>query len=120
MDEDQIPLAELSLSQLRTLEKAVPREIERKEREQRRLAFEAVEQRAQEVGLSRADLRARFSGNGVHGKSPKPERLYRHPETHQEWAGRGRRPQWVKEFEAQGGDLATIEMRAESGNADPA
>jgi len=120
MDAEQISLRELSLGQLRALEKLVPREIERKEREQRRLAFEAVEKKAQEVGLSKAELRERFGGNGVNGKSPKPERLYRHPETHQEWAGRGRRPQWVKEFEAQGRDLATIEIRAESGNAEPA
>ena len=110
MSMHEIALDRLSLSQLRQLEKDVPKEIDRQEREQRRLAFEAVEKRAAEMGLSKSDLRARFGGGGSNGKAPKPDKLYRHPETGQTWAGRGRRPQWVTRFEEEGGRLESLQV----------
>lgn len=109
----QVDLGQLSLGELQRLEREVPKQIERVERERRRVAFEAVEKTAAEMGLSKADLRAKFGGAGK-AKDAKPETGYRHPETGQTWAGIGRRPRWVNEFEAQGGDLASIEIRPRS------
>jgi len=111
MNATEFGLERMSLHDLRALEKELPKQIERVEREQRRLAFEEIEKKAAEVGLSKADLRSRYGGSVAAAKSAKLTTIYRHPETGEEWAGRGRRPRWVNEFEAQGGDLTSIEIR---------
>jgi DNA-binding protein H-NS len=114
MNDTEFGLERLSLEDLRALEKELPKQIERVEREQRRMAFDEIEKKAAEVGLSKADLRSRYGGSVSATKPPKPTTVFRHPDTGDEWAGRGRRPQWLNEFEAKGGDLSSIEIRSES------
>ncbi len=100
----------MSLTELRQLERELPKQIDRVEREERRIAFQAVEKAAVQAGLTKSDLLGHYGGSRK-GAAAKVTTGFRHPETGQVWAGRGRRPHWVNEFEAKGGDLAAIEIR---------
>jgi len=103
----------MSLTELRQLERELPKQIDRVEREERRIAFKSVEEAAAQAGLTKSDLLGHYGGS----RRSNPAKVttgFRHPQTGQVWAGRGRRPQWVNEFEANGGELKNIEIRPES------
>ncbi|MGH0028486.1 MAG: H-NS family nucleoid-associated regulatory protein [Myxococcota bacterium] len=58
----------------------------------------------------------------AHLKSQGPERsgpcIYRDPNTGRTWAGRGRKPNWIKAFEASGGSLQQLLLRDEAAGSD--
>ncbi len=107
-------ISKMNVAELQDLQRAVGTRIDSLKKENRRRAFEAVEKKAEEMGLSRSDLKGRYGGNGKGATANRPVPRYRHPDTGQTYSGRGRRPTWVKEFEANGGDLASIEIRKEN------
>jgi DNA-binding protein H-NS len=88
-------LAQMSLADLKTLEKRVTKAIVTFEERQKLAALKAVEEKAREMGFSLSELTGVASGSG-RGKSktagiPK----YANPsDPTQTWTGKGRRPDW--------------------------
>lgn len=101
-------ISNLSLAQLKELERLIPKEIRRREAQERARVRKELEAFVQARGFSLDDLiggqtveRVRSGKTG--GKvAPK----YRHPQQGDlEWTGRGRQPKWVQAWLAQGGSL---------------
>lgn len=95
-------LTSLSLVHLRELSQELPKEIERREKEERANVRAEIEQLARERGFDLADL------IGVQEKKPKitvavKYRLPQNPTL--SWTGRGRKPKWVEEHLENGGTM---------------
>lgn len=99
----KIDLNSFSLTDLKQLQRDVTKAIDGYEDRQRQEARAELEQKARELGFSLNELveaPRRKSGRKVF--PPK----YRHPENPElTWSGRGRRPEWIKEFTENGGQL---------------
>ena len=95
----------LSVSELKTLLAQIPKEIERRQKDEKVRLLKDLESMAAERGFSLSDLL---------GESPKKERApvsvkYRHPNNDSlAWTGRGRQPKWVTEFLQNGGNLEQL------------
>lgn len=86
-----INLADMSLKDLRQLQKDVAKAIASYEDRRKKEALAALEAKAAEMGFSLSDL---TSGKGGKISAPK----YRNPEdATQTWTGRGRKPTWFKD-----------------------
>ena len=93
-------LDEMSLDELRSLQKQVSRAIDGYKERQRQKALSELESKAQEMGFSLSDLvgSKRMRKGGI----PK----YRHPDDPTvTWTGKGRRPDWIKSALAEGKSL---------------
>lgn len=87
----------LSLKELKKLRKDVDKTIANFKDRQKREALAELEKKAAEMGFSLAEL----TGAGKIKKVSAPK--YRNPaDASQTWTGRGRIPQWMKDFEASG------------------
>lgn len=85
-------LDQMTLEELKQLEKDVTKAIKSFETRKKREALEAVEAKALEMGFSLAELTS--------GAKPKTVAAakYRHPENPSKtWSGRGRKPKWFLE-----------------------
>ena len=83
----------LSLDELKTLQKQVAKAIYDFEENRRKDALAAVEAKAKEFGYSLTDLTGKTK---TKSKASPPK--YRHPEKPAlTWSGRGRQPAWIKE-----------------------
>jgi DNA-binding protein H-NS len=88
-----IDLNNMSLSELKKLQKNVTKAIDGYQDRQRKDALAAAEAAAKELGYTLADLA------GLSSKKPKTFTApkYRHPENAEmTWTGRGRQPEWMK------------------------
>lgn len=92
----EINLHDMSLDDLKALQKKVAKAIASFEDRQKAEALAAVEAAAKEAGFSLKELLGSSSG----GKAPTAPK-YRHPENPElTWTGRGRKPNWfVEAFE---------------------
>ena len=91
----------LTLKELKKLRKDVDKTIADFEDRKKREALAELEKKAAEMGFSLSDL-----ANVGKVKKVNPPK-YRDPnDSDQTWTGRGRIPQWMKEFEAAGGSRA--------------
>jgi DNA-binding protein H-NS len=102
-----ISVDELSLPELKKLEKDVARAIATYEERQKAEARAEAEAVAKKFGFSLNQL--------VDGGAPKakaaPEPKYRHPENASiTWSGRGRKPGWISDGLAAGKTLADFEI----------
>lgn len=105
-------LKNMSAAELNKLKSAVEKEIEGRRKTQRNKALGEIKsiaakyglKLAEVVGASEGQLKQRKSGVKKSVKSAEKKIAYRHPENSQlTWSGgRGRRPQWVKDWEAAG------------------
>lgn len=100
-----IDLSGMSRQELRDLQKEIEKQLQRAEREERKMALAAAEAAAREAGFSLNELLS-DSPKAAKGKQSLPAK-YRDPETGKTWSGRGRRPAWVK---AAGDDLSKFEI----------
>ncbi|MGB4673535.1 MAG: H-NS histone family protein [Azovibrio sp.] len=101
-------ISNLSLAQLKELERILPKEILRREMEEKAKVRKELEAFVQARGFSLGDLvgnvgvergRSSRSGSKV---APK----YRHPrQADLEWTGRGRKPKWVEDWLSSGGSI---------------
>ena len=90
----EIDLAELSLAELKTLQKDVEKAIKTFEERQRKEALAAAEAAAREKGFSLHELMGAAAKPAKKSAPPK----FRHPENPSlTWSGRGRQPAWFKE-----------------------
>lgn len=89
-----IDLNNMSLDELKKLQKDVGKAIDGYEDKQRKAALAAVEAAARENGYSLAELTGMAPKKSKTVSPPK----YRHPENPEmTWTGRGRQPDWMKD-----------------------
>ena len=90
---NDIDLNNMSLSDLKKLQKNVTKAIDGYQDRQRKDALAAAEAAAKELGYTLADLTGLSSKKSKTFTAPK----YRHPENAEmTWTGRGRQPEWMK------------------------
>ena len=88
-------LSSLSLSELRTLQDDIKKQMKKREQDDLSKAREQILAIAQSVGVSVKDL----VGTGILAKTGTVAVRYRNPDdATQQWTGRGRQPKWVKEW----------------------
>lgn len=97
-------LSSYSRQDLIKLQRQVERELESRRRLDQRSARQEVRQIAEKYGLNVSDL------VGGSGRRPsvvaRSGTIYQHPDDPSlSWAGRGRKPKWVKEWEDAGHSL---------------
>jgi DNA-binding protein H-NS len=98
-------ISNFSLLELKELERKIPREIRRREVDERVKVRRELEAIAQARGFSLNDIvaEARVSGR-VAGRAVSVK--YRHPQQPDlAWSGRGRKPHWVEAWLSDGGSL---------------
>jgi len=91
-------ISELSVAELKSLEKKIAKAIETHQVRQKKAALQALEAKAREMGFSLADLTGEApTPTAKKRKSPKAGvAKYRNPkDATQTWTGKGRRPGWV-------------------------
>ncbi|MEW6512971.1 MAG: H-NS histone family protein [Pseudomonadota bacterium] len=105
-------LKSMSAAELNKLKAAVEKEIDSRKKTQRNKALGEIKSIAAKYGLKLSEVVSAPAGQ-VKNRKPKAKKpvkstekkiAYRHPENPQlTWSGgRGRRPQWVKDWEAAG------------------
>jgi len=97
----KIDIDNMSLQELKVLQKDVAKAIDTFEDRQRQEARTVLEAKAREMGFQLNDLvePGRKPGRKVTAAK------YRHPENPElTWSGRGRQPQWIKDLIEAGGD----------------
>lgn len=93
-----VDLSDMSLDELKRLQKDLNKAIDTYKERQRVEAIAALEAKAREMGFSLSDLAGRTK-KGFGGGLPK----YVHPQNPAlTWTGRGRQPNWIKEGLAAG------------------
>lgn len=117
-----IDLIPLSFAELAELRDAVTREIEVRRTNAILEARSEVQRLAKSVGLTVEELVA-VKPNQPKTKKQKAQTetktktIYRHPTAaHLLWTGRGRKPRWIQELEAQGVTLESMQT-SEGGQA---
>jgi DNA-binding protein H-NS len=101
-------ISNLSVAELKRLLVQIPKEIERRQKEERVKVLKEIESIAAERGFALDEL--------IGGERPKKERApvaakYRDPSNpEQTWTGRGRQPRWVAEFLQKGGSLTQLQV----------
>ena len=101
-------LSELSLAELKQLQKDIARALKTVEARRISEARAELEAKAQELGVS---LEAILGTPMVRKKSTASEPKYCHPENAAlTWSGRGRRPAWIIEHEDNGGSREDFQI----------
>lgn len=103
-------ISELSIAELKDLLSRIPKEIERRIKEERQQAIKELEALAAQRGfdlnelLSEAPAKQKQTRAAVAAK-------YQHPSNPElTWTGRGRQPKWVAEFLVNGGSMEQIRI----------
>ncbi|MGL5632305.1 MAG: H-NS family nucleoid-associated regulatory protein [Azovibrio sp.] len=104
-------ISNFSLSQLKELERVIPKEIKRRQVEEKSKLRKELEAFAQSRGFSLGDVISEVQpekGRRVRsGGKVAPK--YRHPsQSDLEWTGRGRKPKWVEAWLNNGGNLTQL------------
>jgi DNA-binding protein H-NS len=103
-----IDLSDLSLPELKKLQREVTKTIESYAARKRRDAIAAAEAAAKEKGFTLAELTG-----GVKKRRASAPPKYQHPENPDlTWSGRGRRPTWFKEAIEDGRSMSDFEIGA--------
>lgn len=97
----------LNLSHLQELQTVISELISKREVESKREAMTQIRNIAAAAGIPLAEiLKGAPEGKIPRKSSGAAPVKYRHPEKPElQWTGRGRHPQWVKEWEQQYGDV---------------
>lgn len=100
-------ISSLSITELKALLTHIPKEIDRREKEEKVKILKELEALAFERGFSLGDL---VGGSETTKKERAPVPVkYRHPSNAELlWTGRGRQPKWVVEFLQNGGALEQL------------
>jgi DNA-binding protein H-NS len=89
-----INLDEMTLSELKSLNKHVTKAIDSYEARQKQQALTELEAKAQELGFSLSEL---TGASGLRSKRKSAQPKYRHPDDASiTWTGKGRQPDWFK------------------------
>jgi DNA-binding protein H-NS len=102
-------LSNLSAAELRQLQERVKQELKRRESQDQAKAREEILAIARSVGLPLHELVGNAAGRGKKTGPVAPR--YRNPaDASQQWTGRGRQPQWVKQWLDAGKDIAGLKI----------
>jgi DNA-binding protein H-NS len=114
-------LSEYTLPELKALHARIAKAIEKQQAAGKAAVLRKIQELAREYGLSLEDVLAdsaatstpkAASSSAAARKAPLPVK-YRHPNKRKlGWSGRGRKPQWVAAWLANGGSMAALEVRA--------
>lgn len=100
-------LSSLTLNELRSLQEDVKSEIKKRQHDELVKAREQIIAIAQSVGMPLKEL----MGGNLRVKSGPAGKRYRNPsDASQQWAGRGRQPNWVKAWLASGKSLDLLKI----------
>lgn len=94
--------------ELQQLKKDIDKELRRRHKQDVKEAQKELKNVADRFGLSVSDLLT-----GASSKAPKQQTAvrFRHPEDPGKgWSGRGRKPAWIKEWEANGKSLEELRV----------
>ncbi|MBM7066527.1 H-NS family nucleoid-associated regulatory protein [Actibacterium sp. 188UL27-1] len=107
-----IDLHALSRKELEKLQVDIDKALAKVAEEERKAALAAAEKAVANHGFSLDELIASGAVGGKKGRNaPKSPAKYRNPDNpEQTWSGRGRRPGWIAEAEADGKVLADLEI----------
>jgi DNA-binding protein H-NS len=105
-------LSKLNLAELKDLLVQAGAELKNREKADLDAARNEINAIAQRMGLSLKDLIGAGAGKGkVRKQTGKVAIQYRNPQdASQEWTGRGRQPNWVKELVASGKNLMSAKV----------
>ena len=104
-------LGKLSSDELRQLRKDIDKEISARRRDEQKKAKQELKQVAERYGFSVEELVGGAGGGRKARGASKAGVAFRHPsDPGKTWTGRGRKPNWVKDWEAAGRSLD--ELRA--------
>jgi DNA-binding protein H-NS len=115
-------LSQYTLAQLRQLGARIAMEIEKQQSAVKASVVKKLKQLAREHGLSLEDVLADSAASPTPKAAPKPSPArkaplpakYRHPNNRDlGWSGRGRKPQWVAAWLANGGSMDALEVTAQ-------
>lgn len=97
-----VNLEDMSLEELKSLQKDVSKAIDSYEKRQRDLAKQELES----IALEKFGFKIEELVSDKYTKPKKPVApKYQHPETGKTWSGRGMKPKWVKEYIESGKSL---------------
>ena len=100
-------LSNLSLAELNNLQEELKQEIKKRQSQDFAKAKEQILAIAQSVGIPLKEL----MGTNLRVKSAPVAVRFRHPDNASlQWAGRGRQPGWVKEWQAAGKSLDLLRV----------
>jgi DNA-binding protein H-NS len=104
LGEEKMDLSSYSRQELMKLRKQVEQELDSRRRVDHRSARQEMKDIAEKYGLSLADL---LSGSNTQpARGGKNALVYRHPsDSAKGWSGRGRKPNWIKQWEDSGRSL---------------
>lgn len=101
-------ISELSVAELKDLLSRIPKEIERRAKEERRLAIKELEALAAQRGFELSEL---LSEPPVQKERAIVAIKFRNPsDASLTWTGRGRQPKWISDFLQNGGTLEQIRV----------
>lgn len=101
-------LTKYSTPELNQLKKDIDKELKKRRRQDVKEAQKELKQVAEKYGLSVSDL---VPSGAAKPSSSSGTVRFRHPEDpNKGWSGRGRKPAWVKEWEAKGRSLDELRV----------
>lgn len=102
-------LSKYNSQELRQLKLEIDKELKKRRKDEVRQAQKELKTVAERYGFSLDEL---LSSNSARADAPaKAPGKYRHPEeAGKSWSGRGRKPAWVKAWEAQGRSLEELRV----------
>ncbi|QDQ29250.1 H-NS histone family protein [Chitinimonas arctica] len=104
-------LSGLTLPQLYQLLKDLEREISRRKVEDKHKAIADLQKLAAERGFSLTELLGAEAPSKRGGKRGPVAAQFKNPANpEQTWSGRGRKPQWVADHLAKGGDIDSLRV----------
>jgi DNA-binding protein H-NS len=100
-------LSSLSIQDLRNLQEQIKQQLKKREHQEVAKAREQILAIAQSVGIPLKDL----VGAGARTKTGTVAARFRNPaDASQQWTGRGRQPQWIKDWLATGKSLDQVRV----------
>ncbi|MFV8834280.1 H-NS histone family protein [Aquisalimonas sp.] len=101
-------LAKYTSQELNQLKKDIDRELRKRRKQDVREAQKELKQVAEKYGLAVTDL---VPGGGPKAGKTNASVRFRHPEDPSKgWSGRGRKPAWIKDWEARGKSLDDLRV----------
>ncbi|TQS70408.1 H-NS histone family protein [Rhodobacteraceae bacterium] len=109
MDVNTVDLDELSLSELKTLQKRVEKSVEGFEERKKKQAVAELQETASRMGFTFSELKEILDSKPKRSVAPK----YANPkDPTQTWSGRGRKPHWVLEALEEGKTMDDLAISA--------
>jgi len=103
-----VDLKSLSLAQLLDLQKAIPAELEARQKGERQKLLNEFREKAKAMGVSLEEL---MGVGKVRARKSKAAAKYMHPANPGlAWSGRGKRPRWVNEWVSSGKSLDQLRV----------